>query len=321
MGEPGARPQLLFLHTSIPHVPWHFTPDGKRYETRVSLPGVIDGTWVGPQWLADQGFQRHLLQTEYADKLLGDLLRRLRETGLYDRALVVVLADHGVSFRAGDRRRRPTPTNVHDVANMPLFIKLPGPARGRDRGHRGADDRRAADDRATSSACGCASRSTACRWASATRIPATRSTSPTAGSSGPRPTSGRSCASASSGGATSARCSRRPATTRSRWARGRSWSAAARGRREPGDGRVELEDPGQFEDVDPDSPLLPIWVAGTVTALPGGSDVAIVVNGRVEATTKVDRGRFGALVPPRALRAGANRVEVFEIDGDTFRKL
>ena len=71
---------------------------------------------------------------------------------------------------------------------------------------------------------------------------------------------------------------------------------------EPGDGKVELEDPGQFEDVDPDSPLLPIWVAGTVTALPGGSDVAIVVNGRVEATTKVDRGRFGALVPPRALR-------------------
>ena len=73
--------------------------------------------------------------------------------------------------------------------------------------------------------------------------------------------------------------------------------------------------------MDPDSPLLPIWVDGTVTALPGGSEVAIVVNGRVEATTKVDRGRFGALVPPRALRAGANRVEVFEIDGDTFRKL
>ena len=85
VGEPGARPQLLFLHTSIPHIPWHFTPDGKRYETGMALPGVIDGTWVAPQWLADQGFQRHLLQTEYADKLLGDLLRRLRDTGLYDR--------------------------------------------------------------------------------------------------------------------------------------------------------------------------------------------------------------------------------------------
>ena len=130
VGEPGARPQLLFLHASIPHVPWHYTPEGKRYETRVSMPGVVDGTWVGSQWLADQGFQRHLLQTQYADKLLGDLLRRLRETGVYDRALMVVLADHGVSFRSGDRRRRPTPTNVHDVANMPLFIKLPGQREG-----------------------------------------------------------------------------------------------------------------------------------------------------------------------------------------------
>jgi hypothetical protein len=90
---------------------------------------------------------------------------------------------------------------------------------------------------------------------------------------------------------------------------------------ESGDGRVELEDPGQFDDVDLDSALLPIWVSGTVTALPGGSDLAIVVNGVVQATTKVDRGRFGALVPPKALQAGANSVEVLEIDGDTFRKL
>ena len=96
----------------------------------MALPGVIDGIWVAPQWLADQGFQRHLLQTEYADKLLGDLLRRLRDTGLYDKALMVVVADHGVSFRAGDRRRRPTPTNIQDVGSVPLFIKLPGQREG-----------------------------------------------------------------------------------------------------------------------------------------------------------------------------------------------
>ena len=84
---------------------------------------------------------------------------------------------------------------------------------------------------------------------------------------------------------------------------------------------VELEDAGQFEDVDLDAPLRPVWVAGTVTALPGGSDVAIVVNGRVAATTKVDRGRFGALVPPKALQAAENDVEVVEIAGNGFRKL
>jgi hypothetical protein len=320
IGEPGSRPPLIFLHTSIPHIPWHFTPEGKRYETGVSLPGVIDGTWVGPQWLADQGFQRHLLQTEYTDKLLGDLLQRLRETGLYDRALLVVLADHGVSFKAGDRRRRPTPTNVHDVANMPLFIKLPGQREGRavDTAVRTIDvlptiagelglklrdpvdgvpvDERDADpgneiDVPDSWELGTTTDFGTILRQRRERLRYERSLLEPAGYDawklGPRPDL----------------VGRRARAT------------------ESGDGKVELEDPGQFDGVDLDSALLPIWISGSVTALPGGSDLAIVVNGRVAATTKVDRGHFGALVPPSALLAGSNRVEVLEIDGETFRKL
>jgi hypothetical protein len=320
IGEPGSRPPLIFLHTSIPHIPWHFTPEGKRYETGVSLPGVIDGTWVGPQWLADQGFQRHLLQTEYTDKLLGDLLQRLRETGLYDRALLVVLADHGVSFKAGDRRRRPTPTNVHDVANMPLFIKLPGQREGRavDTAVRTIDvlptiagelglklrdpvdgvpvDERDADpgneiDVPDSWELGTTTDFGTILRQRRDRLRYERSLLEPAGYDawklGPRPDL----------------VGRRARAT------------------ESGDGKVELEDPGQFDGVDLDSALLPIWISGSVTALPGGSDLAIVVNGRVAATTKVDRGHFGALVPPSALLAGSNRIEVLEIDGETFRKL
>jgi hypothetical protein len=85
-----------------------------------------------------------------------------------------------------------------------------------------------------------------------------------------------------------------------------------------GDGRARLDDPGAYEDVDPALP--PVWVSGTTT-VPGASELAIAVNGRIAATTQVDRRRFGALVPPRVLRAGANEVEILEIDGDTFRKL
>jgi Sulfatase len=319
-GEPGARPPLLFLHASIPHVPWHYTPEGKRYETRVSMPGVVDGTWVGSQWLADQGFQRHLLQTQYADRLLGGLLRRLRETGLYDRALVVVLADHGVSFRSGDRRRRPTPTNVHDVANMPLFIKLPGQREG------GVEDTavRTIDVLPTiAEELGLRLREPVDGVPVDERDadPETKIDVPDSWELGTTTTFGTI---------------QRQRRERRRYERSLleavGYDAYAIGPRPellgrrvgaapPGGGRVELEDPSQFEDVDPDLPLLPIWVSGTVTALPGGSELAIVVNGRVESTTRVDRGRFGALVPPRALRAGANRVEVFEIDGDTFRKL
>jgi hypothetical protein len=319
-GQRGARPPFLFLHTSIPHIPWHFTPEGKRYETGVSLPGVIDGTWVGPQWLADQGFQRHLLQTEYADKLLGDLLRRLRDTGLYDRAMIVVIADHGVSFKAGDRRRRPTPTNVQDVAAVPLFIKLPDQSEGgiEDTAVRTIDvlptiaeelgltlrepidgvpvDERDADpdneiDVPDSWEAGTTTDFGTILRQRRERLRYERSLLDASGyeafKMGPRPD-----------------------------LIGRRARAS-----EPSDGKVSLQDPGQFDDVDLDVPLLPVWVSGTVTALPGGSDLAIVVNGRVAATTKVDRSRFGALVPPSALRDGENGVEVLEIDGDTFRKL
>jgi hypothetical protein len=125
----GSRPPLLFLHTSLPHVPWRYLPDGREYSAPTA--GLEEGAWTGPQWQVDQAFQRHLLQTQYADRLLGRLLDRIRAAGWYERALVVVTADHGVAFRAGDRRRTPTPTNLHDVANMPLFVKTPGQREGR----------------------------------------------------------------------------------------------------------------------------------------------------------------------------------------------
>jgi len=56
---------------------------------------------------------------------------RLRATGLYDRALLVVTADHGVSFRAGQKRRPLSPANLQDIAYVPLFVKLPHQTRGR----------------------------------------------------------------------------------------------------------------------------------------------------------------------------------------------
>jgi hypothetical protein len=81
--------------------------------------------------LAEQAWQRHLLQVGYTDRLLGTFLRRLHASGLWDRALVVVTADHGISFRGGDLRRRPTKTNLAELAFTPLFVRLPGQHEGR----------------------------------------------------------------------------------------------------------------------------------------------------------------------------------------------
>jgi arylsulfatase A-like enzyme len=67
----------------------------------------------------------------FTDRLLGTFLRRLHGTGLWDKAVVVVTADHGVSFRGGDLRRHPTKTNLAELAFTPLFIRVPGQEQAR----------------------------------------------------------------------------------------------------------------------------------------------------------------------------------------------
>ncbi len=94
------------------------------------LPGK---RWGSNTWLVAQAYQRHLLQVECTDRLLGELLRRLREKGLYDESALVVTADQGVSVEANQSRRSVDPehpTNLPDLAFVPLFFKRPGQQRG-----------------------------------------------------------------------------------------------------------------------------------------------------------------------------------------------
>jgi hypothetical protein len=117
---------LLFVHEVFPHFPWVRTPSGAVYENRGGPPGTTDGTWDDNEFLATQALQRHLLQLGYADVALGELIDKLQADGVWDDALVVVTADHGISFELGQPSRSPTEANQHDVYRVPLFIKAPG---------------------------------------------------------------------------------------------------------------------------------------------------------------------------------------------------
>jgi hypothetical protein len=130
--KPGnGPPTLYFIHVLLPHTPWLYLPDGHaRAVAAPNAPGRNGELWFNGQ-LAVQAWQRHLLQLGYTDRLVGKFLRRLHQTRLWDKALVVVTADHGVSFRGGDLRRRPTRTNLAELAFTPLFMKLPGEDQGR----------------------------------------------------------------------------------------------------------------------------------------------------------------------------------------------
>ncbi|MDQ7785462.1 MAG: sulfatase-like hydrolase/transferase, partial [Desulfomonilaceae bacterium] len=128
--RPGSKPSLNFLHIMIPHVPWVYYPSGKRYNDyhkgHAGIFGLEEGErWKEDPWAVNRAFQRHLLQVSFVDKLLGRCLQRLKSQDLFDRSLIVVTADHGVSFVAGGSRRRLTESNFQDLVGVPLFIKAP----------------------------------------------------------------------------------------------------------------------------------------------------------------------------------------------------
>ena len=124
--QPADGPMLYFMHTLFPHLPWTYLPSGKQYGPPRFPHGISQkGTWGSDQWETVQGFQQHLLQTKYADRLLGTLLGRLREVDLYDRSLIIVTADHGLSFWPNESRRSVGEKNQADILAVPLFVKLP----------------------------------------------------------------------------------------------------------------------------------------------------------------------------------------------------
>jgi len=138
-GETGSGPPLFYLHAIIPHHPWQYLPDGRTYPFIVAgNPASVDGGWNDDEFLVAQGMQRHLLQVGYADHVLGEMITALEKSGLYDEALVIVVADHGIAIRPGvEHQRFITEDSIGEVAAVPLFVKTPGSDGGL------VDDRRA----------------------------------------------------------------------------------------------------------------------------------------------------------------------------------
>ncbi|MCY3849590.1 MAG: sulfatase-like hydrolase/transferase [Acidimicrobiaceae bacterium] len=121
-------PRLHYLHALLPHVPWRLRPDGSSYAD-IGLPGYFS-RWDDDPVKARFGQQRHLLQLGATDRLLGEYLDRLEAIGELDRSMLIVTADHGVSFVAGERARGVGEINVGGIAGVPLLFKEPGQRAG-----------------------------------------------------------------------------------------------------------------------------------------------------------------------------------------------
>ncbi len=125
------RPPLYVMHTLIPHVPFRFGPNGEQYKPDgADAPGLTDQTWTKNRYQVNVALQRFLIQAEYSDRVLGSIVTRMKQAGIWDKALFIITADHGISFRPGGSRRPINNQNFPEIANTLLFVKLPGQATG-----------------------------------------------------------------------------------------------------------------------------------------------------------------------------------------------
>ena len=102
----GAGPTLYMQHALLPHEPWIYLPSGRQNRPSGKDPVGAVNRPIGfhdPD-LTDHNHLRHLLQVGSVDREIGLLIRRLRSEGLFDRALIAVVADHGYSFEVGAER-------------------------------------------------------------------------------------------------------------------------------------------------------------------------------------------------------------------------
>jgi len=326
--QPSPDPTLYFLHVLLPHIPWSSFPSGMRYDA-ADRPDGTEGPWK--RWLSDSwptqlAFQRYLLQLGYTDALLGRLLDRLVETDLFDRSLVIVLGDHGVTFQPGQRYRQPSDQSVRDLMHVPFFVKLPFQKVGR------IDDRNVESIDVLPTITG------------ALGVELPFAVDGVSGLDGERQEK-KMYAGGEEWSFPPAPPSKWPALARklALFGDGGSWRDIERagprpdmvGRRleslavegEPWSGAVaEIESPGRFDDVDLSSGRIPAYVRGTVHGqrLPGR--IALALNGAVWAVGEVfdrrdDDARVWLLVPEDAFRDGHNELELYAVAGDRLAPL
>ncbi len=104
-----ARRFLLFFHLYEPHTPYRAPP-----EIAARVPDPYDA------------------EIATADRAVGELLAALDRLGLYDRALIVLLSDHGEGL--GDHGEQEHGILLYrESIQVPLVIKLPGGRRAGER--------------------------------------------------------------------------------------------------------------------------------------------------------------------------------------------
>ncbi|MGH9804285.1 MAG: sulfatase-like hydrolase/transferase [Candidatus Acidiferrales bacterium] len=123
-----SKPFFFFFHHMLPHAPYLLSPDGRLEDDPLNaFTPELKGDAAGILKVK----QRYEWQIRFTDNQVGRFVARLKDLGLYDRSLVIVTADHGVSYDPETPGRAlVAERNAEMILLVPLFIKLPQQARG-----------------------------------------------------------------------------------------------------------------------------------------------------------------------------------------------
>ncbi len=320
-------PTFHFFHMLKPHSPFRYLPSGRSYPRSPNFLYGAPDSWGPDPWESTQAWQRHLLQVGYVDRQLGKILDRLREVGLYDEALIAIVADHGLSFLPGSARRLISAANQGDIVPVPFLLKLPHQQQGQ------------IDPRGVAT------------------VDLLVTIADAIGAELPWPTDGRSALTPNPAprgdieillnedhkitlrrdrlrNHRDERLARKIETFGSGNKNGKSglfqigFAPELIGKRlatlprRPGRFRVQLRNPERFMNVDRDGPVVPVLVvggiAGPVVRSTEPVELAIAVNGEIQALTKTYArdgagALFEAMIPESALRNGRNAVNVLVV--------
>ena len=330
--QPRDEPTMHFLHLLLPHHPWRFLPSGSTHPPKLlGQVGKNSGTYA---WPLEVNRQAHLLQLAYTDRLLGDVIDRLQEQGIWDDALVVVTADHGQSMLPGTSGRRLTDQAATEaqIAWVPVFIKEPGQTRGEtsDANWEQVD---LAPTMAEALGLAVPFEVDGISHLSGTRDrskkyfyndPGERIEFPAAPAfrivlEGVTDTFVRGSQGQDGLYVMGSRPDWIGRTVSSLTALGVDVEGA------PSHMRARLEPDLDFDAVDPASGVVPALVTGTLEQSSGGGPVVIAINGTVAAVSEIypEEGRpsFAGMVNDKLFKPGANRVALYEVVGDSDPEL
>ena len=120
----GTDPALRFIHVMLPHRPWVLAPDRRK-----SADPVMDTRPVTMLDRRRDAYQSFLNQYVALDAEIGTMVDTLQKSPRWDKTMLIVTADHGLTFVPGvsyrDRIDTRRPETYEDIYRVPLFVKYP----------------------------------------------------------------------------------------------------------------------------------------------------------------------------------------------------